>query len=118
MKYSLGALVPVEALPLVFIVAGICIIVGLYRLGGALILFVFIDALLLPFLEPLFDQLPPWLLVLIAVLFFLGIFRELVALFIGKRAADTMIGSLAADFVKLLFFFPRLAGRMLMRWLG
>ena len=118
MKYSLGALIPVEALPVILVVAGILMMIGMRRLAGGLILFVLADAFLLPFAEPLMDLLPTWLLVLITVLFVLGIFRELVALLIGKGAADTMIGALAADFVKLLFFFPRLAGRLLMRLLS
>jgi len=115
MRYSLGTLVPVEALSLVLVVAGILFMVGMKRLGSALIVFVLADAFLLPFAEPLIELLPAWLTVLIVVLFALGIFREIVALLIGKDAAATMVGSLAADFVKLLIFFPRIVGRLLMR---
>lgn len=118
MKNLLVALMPVEALPLVLVIAGLLFMVGMKRLGGALILFVLAYAFLLPFAEPLMDLLPSWLLILITALFMFGIFRELVALLIGKGAADTMIGSLAADFLKLLIFFPRLAGRLLMRLLS
>ena len=100
----LWMLLPDAALPLLFVGGCIALIFGLVRgraLFGVLGLLLF-----LPVLGPLaaggFEQLPPWLSLVILAFFCLAILRGLAALVLGQRAADTMVGNLAADLVRLV----------------
>jgi hypothetical protein len=104
MRWSvLWTFLPDEALPLLIVGIGLAIILGLLRGRAALGLLVLL--LLAPVLgavvEPLLAQLPPWVTVLLLAFVGLAILRRLAALFLGPRAADTMVGALAADVVRL-----------------
>ena len=107
---------PDEALPLIIVGLGIALILGL--LTGRAVLGILGLILLLPMLSPFVEgaigALPPWISLLILVIVGLAILRGLAALFIGARAADTMVGTLAADVVRIVvacLFLPfRMAG--------
>ncbi len=108
---------PEEAFPIIVVGIGLLVMVGVIRLRTAILV---IFALLLlppligPLVEALFAGLSPWVGLLALALFGLVILRSIVALFIGRAAADTMVGTLAADMVRLAFrlaFLPfRLVG--------
>jgi hypothetical protein len=100
----LWVLLPDEALPLLLVGAAVAVMLGLLRpraLVGLLGL-----CLLLPVigagLEVLLGQLPAWVSLLVLVGLGLALLRGLAALLIGTRAADTMVGTLAADVVRLV----------------
>ena len=72
---------------------------------------------LVPFVEALFGELPPWVSLVVLAFVGLAILKGLAALLIRPRAADHMTGSLAADIVRIvvgMLFFPlRVAWRAL-----
>jgi len=103
------ALLPDEALPLVIMVAGLLMILGFRRAGLSILGAALLLPMLAPFVEALFGELPPWVSLVILAFIGLAILRGLAALLIGQRAADTMVGSLAADVVRIvvgILFFP------------
>lgn len=108
--------IPDEALPLLIVGVGLALILGL--LTGRAVLgilgLLIIIPMLVPFIEALFGAMPPWISVLILVIIGLSLLRGLAGLFIGRRAADTMVGTLAADVVRFIvvcLFLPfRLVG--------
>ena len=112
---TLASFLPEEFIPLLLIGAGLAMILGARKLAGALFMLVLVSVLLPPFLEPILERVPLWALLLIGVFIVLAVLREIAALFLGREAAATMVGTLAADFVKLLLFFPRLVGRWMFR---
>jgi len=109
---ALWLLVPDEALPLIVVGIGVALILGFITGRGALMLIlalVLLPPLLGPFIEGVLGELPPWVSLLILAVLGLAILRGLVGLVLGQRAADTMVGSLAADLVRLvvkLLLFP------------
>lgn len=106
---ALWALLPDEALPLVIMVAGLLMILGFRRTGLGMLGTALLLPVIAPFVEALFGELPPWVSLAILAFFGLAILRGMAALVIGQRAADTMVGSLAADVVRLvvgMLFFP------------
>lgn len=107
----LGAFLPDQFLPLVLIIAGICLVLGLKRLATSLFILVLAMTFLPTLIAPVLDALPWQLLLLVGVLLCLSILGEFTAIFIGRGAANTMVGSLAAGFVRALFFIPRLIVR-------
>lgn len=125
MKWTIPSLLlPQEALAPLLALAGILMIVGLKRLAGTLILFVLLFVLgmaFLPAFEPFIDaivaQLPDWALVLLVVGFGLAVLRAVAALFLGQRASDHMVGTLAADVVRLVLLLPFRGFRTLLRFL-
>ena len=112
------ALLPDEFMPLVIAGIGLAMILGLLRLRKAAALIGGICLMLLtaPLFDALFDALPSWLFVLMIPILIIVVIRWLVRLVIGQRAADHMIGSLAADLVRATIVFPiRLIGLIFRR---
>jgi len=75
--YMIVAFLPEEAMPLMIALAGIAIMLGFRRVGGTLIVLVVTDALLLPFIGPLIDGVPRWVLLVIAVFVIVVVLRGL-----------------------------------------
>lgn len=113
MRWSvLWTLVPDEALPLLIAAVGLAMVCGLLRGQAALRLLALV--LLAPVLgalgQSLLAQCPPWVTWLVLAGVGLSLLKGLAALLLGPRAADTMLGSLAADLVRLVVrFVVRLA---------
>jgi hypothetical protein len=117
----LWALLPDEVLPLIIMVAGLMMIVGLRRAGLSVLVTALLLPVLAPFVEALFGELPVWVSFVVLAFIGLAILRGLAALLIGQRAADTMVGSLAADVVRIvvgLLFFPLRAAWWALRMIG
>jgi cellulose synthase/poly-beta-1,6-N-acetylglucosamine synthase-like glycosyltransferase len=118
MNSILWSLVPDSALPLVIVGVALALIVGVIKRRAAfsIIGFFVLSILLSPLFEVIFSMLPWWLTLLIGVGFAVAIARALMALVLGRRATDHMVGILAADAVRGLFravFLPfRLLGRI------
>lgn len=92
------AFLPSEFIPVLIVVIGLGIMVGLVRLraaagviGGIILLL-----LLSPFVETFVASLPWWLSLLILAGIGWVLIRGLLRLVLGAGAADEMIGSLAA----------------------
>jgi hypothetical protein len=115
MRWSLLTLVPDEALPLLIAAVGLAMVCGLLRGRAALVLLAML--LLAPVLgvlvESLLAQCPPWVTWLVLAGVGLSLLKGLAVLLLGSRAADTMLGSLAADLVR---FVVRLALPLLLLW--
>jgi hypothetical protein len=117
----LWLLLPDEFLVLIIAALALAVIVGLIRLRtamgiiGALVL----GIILTPFIEALFENLPPWLSLAVLLVLGLVICRAALELLIGKGASDHAVGGLATDAIKWLFrllFLPiRLVWWMLVR---
>lgn len=108
---AIWMLLPDEALPLLILGVGFTMILGLLRGRAALgiLLMLLLAPVLAPFVEALMGVLPPWISLIVLAVVGLSILRGLAALAIGTRAADTMVGSLAADLVRLamrMLIFP------------
>lgn len=126
---SLIALLPVEVAPLMFAAAGLAMIVGARKVAAALAISGLAIVVLPVALEPLFAQLPNWLLLIMMPVLLIAIGLAIVKLMfkglIGQRAWDHMVGILAADFVRgaIVAFFGglcwaiRLPGRAILRLL-
>lgn len=102
---TLWMLMPDEALPLVIAGVGLALMLGLVSGRAALGIvlgLVVLPPLLAPLVEAVMGGLPPWVSLVILAFFGLAIIRGLAALLIGSRAADTMVGSLAADLVRFV----------------
>jgi hypothetical protein len=105
---ALWMLIPDEALPLIIAGIGVTLMLGFISGRGALMLIlslVLLPPLLAPFIEGILGELPPWMSLLILAVLGLAILRALVGILLGQRAADTMVGSLAADLVRLSVSF-------------
>ena|SRR6266852_1661852 len=101
----LVAFLPDQAFVLVFAGVGLALIVGLLSrraafniLGGVVLLL-----LLAPFIEMLIDGLPGWVVLALLVGVMLSSLRALSSLLLGRRAADHMVGQLAAGLVLGIF---------------
>lgn len=114
---ALWLLLPEELMGLVLVVAVFALMFGLMRgrtfLGiAALIALLPVVALAV---EAVLAELPPWVALLVLVAVGLAMLRAVASLILGGRAADTMVGTLAADVVRLaviVIFLPfRLVGR-------
>ncbi len=118
-------LIPEEAFPLLAILALVAVIAGLARPRLLLGLVAFM--VLLPVISELFgvflDAMPWWLVILVLGGFVMMVVRAALGLLLGTRAADHMVGALAADVFKFAlrtafraFMLPvHLAGRLLSR---
>jgi hypothetical protein len=121
---SLLLLVPVEAAPLLMVLAGLALTVGARVWAGGLLAFALALVVLPILLEPLFEQLPAGLLWLVMLVLGLGLalalFRGLSTSLIGERATSHMLGELAADFVRGCLRVPFRATGWLLRlmWRG
>lgn len=104
----LWALLPDEFMPLAIAGVGLAVILGLLRLRKAAALIGGICLLLIsgPFFDSLFDSLPTWIFLLMLPILAIVIIRWLVRLVIGERAADHLVGSLAADLIRGIIVFP------------
>lgn len=112
------AFLPSEFIPVLIVVIGLGIMVGLVRfraaagvIGGIILLL-----LLSPFVETFVASLPWWLGLLILAGIGWALIRGLLRLVLGAGAADEMIGSLAAAAVlggfRSLFFLLFLPFRL------
>lgn len=96
-----------EAFIVVIVLLGFALILRIlsrqvvFGLLGTIILI----ALLAPFIEALFDNLPLWLVLTIAFIFFLSIGRTIVALLFGKGATDHFVGSIMYGIFTMPFRF-------------
>ena len=101
-------LLPDEFMPLAIAGVGLAVILGILRLRKAAALIGGICLLLISgsFFDALFDALPSWLFLLMLPILAIVVIRWLVRLVIGERAADHLVGSLAADLVRALVLFP------------
>lgn len=99
------AMLPDELLLLVIVGIGLALMVGLlsrsaaFGLIGMLLLF----ALLGPFVEGIMGDMPPWVGLIILVVVILALLRGVASVVLGRRAADHMVGILAADCVRFAF---------------
>lgn len=111
---------PDQAMVLVIAAIGLALMIGVLRLrsAGQILTGLILTLLLSPFIESFISLMPTW----INLLLLLGIGWELVrALFdfvLGPRAADHMIGILAADVIRGLFRTVWLALTLPFRFLG
>lgn len=119
---ALSLFFPDELLLPLLMVAGICLILGMKRMAGSIVVFVMAMALLPPFITPLveglIDVMPLWAVILAGGFLCLALFRSAAALILGRDAANDMIGILAADLVKGLLFFPVRVVRFITRFFG
>lgn len=113
--------VPMEALPLILVGGALLVILRIIRPERLLLLAVGLALLpiLPPLIEAVFDVLPWWMVLGIVAAVALSFVRSVTALFIGTRAADHMMGSLAASAVigtlRLAFALPVTFVRLLAR---
>lgn len=119
---ALSLFFPNELLLPLLMMAGICLILGMKRMAGSIVVFVMAMALLPPFITPLveglIDVMPLWAVILAGGFLCLALFRSAAALILGRDAANDMIGILAADLVKGLLFFPVRVVRFITRFFG
>ena len=122
----LWSFLPDTALPLVFVVVALLLILRLItpRAAGMILGGLLLGSLLAPFLEVLFSHLPWWVSFGILLMIGISLVKGVLALFLGARAADHVAGSLAADLIRFLLrlcFAPfrlafALAGRGVRPW--
>ncbi len=118
---GLWLLLPDEALILVIIGGAFLVMLRIASVRAVLgaVIFFALTPLLGPVIEALFSALPAWL----SLLFLAGMgfwcFQAIATTVIGRRATDHMVGSLAADlvrlFVKAAFLPLRLLWRLISR---
>jgi len=112
-------ILPDEAVLLVLVVGGllvICRLVSVRAVLGVVVLMTMVPVLA-PLIEEVFAALPGWLaLGLLAVMGFWGL--QMVATFVlGRSTAEHMVGTLAADLVRLLVRAALFPFRVVWRWL-
>ncbi len=106
---TLLAWLPNEFMVLGIALIGLGLMVGLItgRRAASLLGFIFLLMISGPFidvlLDTLFDLAPWWLLLLIGILLLFALLGALSRMLIGRRAADHMVGTLAADVVRFGF---------------
>ena len=106
---TLLAWLPNEFIVLGIVLIGFGLMVGLIngRRAAALLGFVFLLMVSGPFvdslLDTLFDLAPWWLLLLLGILLVFSLLGVVSRMLIGRRAADHMVGILAADVVRFGF---------------
>ena len=111
---------PVEALPLILVVGGLAVTLGLARpttLVGLVVLFALLPVLGAVVMEVI-GLLPLPVQVVVFGLLLLGLVRGVLALGIGGRAADEAVGRLAYDLIRLPFVALAGLARVLLRRLG
>jgi len=94
-----------EVLTLLIILFGVGMMVGLIRRGPVFALLKGLLALLLisPLLAMLHNVLPTWIFLLVLGSLLAPLLQAFAAMFIGWRAADSMMGALAAEVVRFFF---------------
>jgi len=106
---TLLAWLPSEFMGLCIVLIGFGLMVGLLTLrrAAALLGFVFLLIVTGPFVDSLLDTLfalaPWWLLLLLGIMLVFSLLGALSRMLIGRRAADHMVGTLAADVVRFGF---------------
>ena len=108
---------PDEALPLVIMVLGLALMLGLLSIRNALGLIgvLVISIISWPILDPLIDGLPWWVIPLLVVFLGLSILRQFASSILGAGAADEMVGNLAAGAVRMTLRLAVLPVRLLLR---
>ncbi len=106
---------PPELTIFLIIGGGLCLIFGLRKVAGSLFMAGILMAIVPPFVGPIVNLLPWWVLLLVTGFFFLAIFRGIASLIIGHSAANHMIGILAADVVRAMLLFPIAVIRLAVR---
>lgn len=110
--------------PVLFIVSGLLLIFQLKRAAARLFVLGVVSTVLGalgPDLAPLLaflQALPLWLVVLIGALLGLVLLRAFVSIFIGRSAADTMAGTLAAGLFKSFFLAVVMPFKLLRKLFG
>jgi hypothetical protein len=110
---------PDEAMVLVIAGIGLAMMFGFIRGRAAMALLgtVILTLLAGPFIDALLDMLPGWMLLLLLLWVGVALFRWVLSLILGARAADEAVGSLAADVIRagfrLLFLLLCLPFRIL-----
>lgn len=101
----LWMLLPDEFMPLLIAGIGLAVILRLMRVQAAMAIIggLLLSFILNPFIDAFFDYLPAWISVLVLLCIGMAILRGLISLLIGQRAAEHMVGSLAAELVKGIF---------------
>lgn len=97
------AWMPIEAIPLLFVGAGIAVMLGARGVAAGFAAAGLVAAVLPVVLGPLFDQLPLWTLYLVMFTMVIGLGLGLAKSILGGRAWDHMVGILAADVVRWTF---------------
>lgn len=100
---------PERALPLLLVVGGLAMILGLLSpksLLAFVAIFVLFD-LLSPFIEQFIGGLSPWWQILILGFLALAILRGIFGLLLGGRAGDALVARLAYDLLRLPFRMVR-----------
>ncbi len=121
---ALLAWLPDEAVPLVVVGAGLALVLGVMsgRTAVQLLGFVLLVLVLAPFIDAMFGELPAWVSLALVVAGGLSLLRLVASLVLGARAADTMVGSLAATAVvaalRLAFLPLRVVGAAVRVFLG
>ena len=99
------ALVPDEAIVLIIVLIGFALMCGFISgrrasgvIGGIVLLLI-----LSPFIASLLDALPAWLLLGLLIAFGMSLLRAVSNFVIGRGATNEMVGTLAADVVRLCF---------------
>ncbi len=100
MQDLLWVFLPDQAFALVLVLAGVAFMLGFRRFAGGLVVTVLAIALLGPFVESAFSQLPAWISLIVLLLFALAILRSLMAGVLGERATGHVIGELAISVIK------------------
>jgi hypothetical protein len=109
----LWALLPDDAFPLVILLAALLFLIGLRRTACGLLAVALLVPILGPFVEALMAGIPPWVSLLILVVFIVMLLQFLATAVLGHQAAAHMVGILAADMVRFALrcvFLP-------LRWL-
>jgi len=110
---------PDEAMVLVIAGIGLALMFGFIRGRAAMALLgtVILTLLAGPFIDALLDTLPGWVILLLLLFVVLALFRGVLSLFLGERAAAHAAGILAADVIRagfrLLFLLLLLPFRIL-----
>ena len=103
---NLVLFIPQELVIVMFVGAGLAMIVGARRIAGGLLIAAMAVVFLPVLLAPLFNALPGWLLWCVIVVFGLSLLRGLFVVVIGKNSTDHMVGILAADVLRATLLAP------------
>lgn len=95
--------IPQEAYVTLIVLSGLLIMVGLRRMGFALLGSVILIALLGPFIDAMIGELPPW--AFYGLCLFCGL--SLLRLIFGPRVADYLIARLLYNLLMTPFWFLR-----------
>ena len=96
---------PDEAIVLIIALIGLGVMVGILRLrsAGQILMGLVLMLLLSPFIESLISSLPSWVNLLLLIAIGWALVRATFRFMLGPRAADHMVGILAADVVRGVF---------------